>query len=464
MSFAVLFKIYFVDPFVVRQLERLKARVGDGHLYVIADETNGSVGDIPHDRVIRTTEADMIARGFAKSEPESALFWHAADYSLYRLFEDHPGYDYYITVEHDAVINSDLAPLVSAVSTNGADFVGKRIVTKVTDWFWWFSCRELYGEASVHPYLNAIAFHTGRSIPFLRQKRLEQSRRFRDKEINHLPVSEAFVPTELIQGGFKVANISDFGTVALYDYWPPLDEAELPIAIKSTFIHPVLEGERYVTSLLRNSRPDTLFGEYAVIRQKLIALDPSNYVARLFKRLDEQNQRKAWDIPLKKLQDALFELPEPSPNIALGKPATQSSISPMSRNQDIQLDAAGAVNGLTTGTFGFHTDADDPPWWMVDLEQAYRLDEIWVFNCLDLDSTNRHINIFVSENRRIWNQVLVRAPLDFGGVFGSPLMLKFADRTIARFIRVELSEKDSLRLDQVKVFGQPVAETAQPIS
>ena len=458
MPYAVLFKIYFVDPFVIRQLERLRARVGEGHLYVIADETNGSVGEIPHDRVIRTTEAEMISRGFAKSEPDSAMFWHAADYSLIRLFDEQPAYDYYVTIEYDAVINADLGPLIASIEASGADFVGQRINTKVLEWWWWYSCKEVYDADIVHPFLNAIAFYSGRSIPLLRERRFEQSRRFRDKEIEHMPVSEAFIPTELLRSGFTVANLSDFGSIEFYDWWPPTNEAEPEKTVGSTFVHPVLEGERYVASLLRGSEPNVLFGQYSGLREKLTALKPEDYLVQLFRHLDWLNRGEAQDIPLESLQNALFKLPDPGPNIALRKPATQSSISSMSRNQDLKLDAAGAVNGLITGTFGFHTEADNPPWWMVDLEQAHILEEIWVYNCLDLDSTNQHLNIFISENRRLWNQVLIRAPLEFGGAFGSPLILKFSDRPIARFIRLELSEEGHLHLDQVKIFGHPADE------
>ena len=124
MSHAVLFKIYFLDSFVIRQLERLKARVGSGDLYVIVDETKGPIGPIPHDRVIRSSEADMIRRGFVHADPVSAMFRHSTDYSLYPLFEDHPRYDHYVSVEYDAVINADLDGIVAKVAAQTVDFVG----------------------------------------------------------------------------------------------------------------------------------------------------------------------------------------------------------------------------------------------------------------------------------------------------------------------------------------------------
>jgi hypothetical protein len=68
VTHAVLFKIYSLDLLVLWQLERLKARIGHGHLYVAVDETNGPVGPIPHDRIVRTTEDGMVLRGFVKGD------------------------------------------------------------------------------------------------------------------------------------------------------------------------------------------------------------------------------------------------------------------------------------------------------------------------------------------------------------------------------------------------------------
>src|ERR1700722_9618144 len=87
MTYAVLFKIYFVDPFVLRQLDRLKARVASGDVFVIADETDGELGPIPHDKVIRVTESEMRQAGFENGGSTKAMFWHNADYSLYSLLD-----------------------------------------------------------------------------------------------------------------------------------------------------------------------------------------------------------------------------------------------------------------------------------------------------------------------------------------------------------------------------------------
>ncbi len=72
------------------------------------------------------------------------------------------------------------------------------------------------------------------------------------------------------------------------------------------------------------------------------------------------------------------EIPRPGIDIARGKPATQSSLSPFSTRDD----ALGAVDGTLTGKFGFHTDLEDRPWWQVDLLEVVVLEEVIVFNRL----------------------------------------------------------------------------------
>ena len=60
------------------------------------------------------------------------------------------------------------------------------------------------------------------------------------------------------------------------------------------------------------------------------------------------------------------------PNLALNRPALQSSTSIWSWHEDAALDAAGGNNGQVTGFYSFHTDFEHQPWWMVDLRSNTR--------------------------------------------------------------------------------------------
>jgi hypothetical protein len=453
VTYAVLFKIYFLDPFVVRQLERLKARVGSGDLYVVVDQTRGPVESIPHDRIVRMTEAEMVRRGFEKADPELPMFWHSADYSLYPLVEDLPPYDYYVTVEYDAVINRDLDGLVAAIAAEQLDFAGLKVTQPVLEWVWTATCDTIYDRAALRPYLNAIALYSHRAVVLLRQRRLELSGRFREGEITQLPLSEAFIATELEQQFYKTGDLANFGNTMRYTWWPPTVEVELDALAECTFIHPVLTGERCAEALLRPDRLQFFFIPGWVVPQRLALLKPSEYIPKLLPILMSRN-RGAKPIAAVNLPAPIFEQPDPSPNIARGKPATQSSVSDFSRNPTPRDDAGGAVNGLATGTYGFHTGHDDPPWWMVDLEASYRIGEIWIFNRLDTDTTLQHIRLYLSINGRDWTlSVDHSSEGNYGGAWGDPLKITYGEDTVARFVRVELAGPRVLHLDQVKIFG-----------
>jgi hypothetical protein len=457
---AVLFKIYFLDSFVIRQLERLQKRVGGGDLYVIVDETKGPIGPVPHDRVLRSSEADMVRRGFVDFDPVSAMFWHSADYSLYPLLEDFPPYDHYVSVEYDAVINGDIGALVATMAAQKVDFIGRRIDEPVSQWGWTPTCDTIYDAADLRPYLNAISFYSLRAVRHLRERRLELSRLFRDGKISQFPMSEAFIGTELALKGYSLGNLPDFGDTSRFTWWPPSVEDELPELAHCTFIHPVLEGARCAASLIRDNLVG-IFGPGDIRIDRLARLRPRDYIPALFPALANLHREQPMVFAMDQVSAALFEEPDPAPNVALRKPATQSSISSASRWHTLQGDAAGAVNGLVTGTYGFHTGFDDPPWWMVDLENPHRLSAVWIYNRLDVPSRLPHLRLLISTNSREWILSLDhRSDGLFGGAWGTPLMIAFEPPAVARFVRIELGEPGYLLLDQVKVFGMPV----EPVS
>ncbi len=68
------------------------------------------------------------------------------------------------------------------------------------------------------------------------------------------------------------------------------------------------------------------------------------------------------------------------PNLALGKPALQSSTSKWSRSQVPADDAAGANNGKISGEAGFHTAKEINPWWQVDLQDDFIIYKIDIYN------------------------------------------------------------------------------------
>lgn len=119
-----------------------------------------------------------------------------------------------------------------------------------------------------------------------------------------------------------------------------------------------------------------------------------------------------------------------------------------------QDDAAGAVDGVIDGTFGFHTNRDQTPWWQVDLGSVETLGRIVVFNRCDGNVAARaaRMEVLLSEDGSQWTQAYRHTGQAFGGrADGNPLEVDLAGRR-ARFVRLQLPEKQYFHLDEVQVF------------
>lgn len=145
------------------------------------------------------------------------------------------------------------------------------------------------------------------------------------------------------------------------------------------------------------------------------------------------------------------------PNLALGKPALQSSVSEWSRHPSPAEDAAGAVNGEVEGNYHFHTALEDGPWWRVDLGAMHNITEIWLFNRLDLPELAlraARLAVEIAGRDAAYVEVFRHdAPQPFGGADGKPLVIHFTPAREGRFIRIRLLAREFLHLNQVEVYG-----------
>ncbi len=118
------------------------------------------------------------------------------------------------------------------------------------------------------------------------------------------------------------------------------------------------------------------------------------------------------------------------------------------------------VNGTRTGQFGFHTDLEDRPWWEVDLGRPLAIGEIRIFNRLDVGAErSRSLNVLLSSDGVSWRTVHDQEGRVFGGLDGRPLRI-FPAAQEAQFVRVQLTERQYLHLDQVEVY-EPLGEVAK---
>ena len=144
--------------------------------------------------------------------------------------------------------------------------------------------------------------------------------------------------------------------------------------------------------------------------------------------------------------------------LSQGRPTRQSSHSPWSHRATAAEDAAGAVSGMLTGRYQFHTSEEDAPWWDVDLGAPCRITGVTVYNRQDVGSERANaIRILTSDDGASWQELGRRVSDEpFGGLAGEPWRHLCEGSVRARLIRLELLNRRHFHLDQVEVFGLPL--------
>jgi FkbM family methyltransferase len=143
-------------------------------------------------------------------------------------------------------------------------------------------------------------------------------------------------------------------------------------------------------------------------------------------------------------------------NLALKKPALQSSTSPWSRSAIPAEDAIGANNGDTTVDWGCHTGREHNPWWQTDLGAVALVHRVVIFNRRDLADRLKNFSILASLDGTSWRVVFTKADEQiFGEYDGRPYVVELNEVCRARFIRLRLDGEGCLHVAEVQVFGEP---------
>ena len=139
-------------------------------------------------------------------------------------------------------------------------------------------------------------------------------------------------------------------------------------------------------------------------------------------------------------------------NLALGKPATESSTYPYS----ILVAASYAVDGNTDGEFlngsTTHTNIEQGAWWQVDLGSKKNINEIIIYNRIDC-CTNRLSNYQVSISDKADFSTHTYQQ-DFHVAPNPKTNIKLdAPGKQGRYVRIQLLDKNYLSLAEVQVIG-----------
>jgi len=246
---AVVFKTYGWDRFVERQARRLAHSAEGLDFFISVDESGGSVGEIPFERVIRFTCADLAASGLPMRFGVGGTLWWNPDYAHYQFFDQHSNYDNYLFVEYDCVVQCSLRQFVSRAVSRGADLVALPILRAFDKWHWMpYQC-EAYSRREVKLALLNVCLFSSSALKQLQQRRLSMNS---NPSSRAWPSGEVFVPTEIVRAGMQWLSLAEFGDVSRFDWFPPTMEEDLERSECDAFLHPVLDRQRYVSSMLHH--------------------------------------------------------------------------------------------------------------------------------------------------------------------------------------------------------------------
>ena len=236
-----------------------------------------------------------------------------------------------------------------------------------------------------------------------------------------------------------------------------IDEAaatEMPFVEFYERVAPFLRerGESPFQSVLRSVNIGTLMMSFQIAYffvRRVPQEEESAVMAVYLSALREQLIRMQ-----KAVAGVFSELAEDRADLALWKPAIQSSTGRWSRSADPAAEAQGAVAGAMSGGAGAHTEVERDPWWQVDLQDEHEIREIRLFNCMVASERLRHFSILLATTADEWREVFSkRDDEEIGGADGNPLKIKLAPGSSGRYIRLRLDAENALVFDQIKVYG-----------
>ena len=117
-------------------------------------------------------------------------------------------------------------------------------------------------------------------------------------------------------------------------------------------------------------------------------------------------------------------------------------------------DAAGAVDGVRDGKWGFHTANEPRPWWHVDLTRRERIARVVVYNrCDGCAGRNARLILLLSDDGKTWRKAYQHnGKVFYGHSDKKPLAIPLSGEA-ARFVRIQLPETSYFHLDEVEVYG-----------
>ena len=485
----ILVRTHFVDARVADMARRLAA--SDGYdVMIAADETVGPIDSLGLPKLSMTLDSSArLGLNVAFDQP----MWRCGDYLFYHALALERGYKHYWSIEYDVTLNfEDPLDFFRFFDREAKeDYLTTFLEVAEPSWEWRPAALRRFG----------LVYKSG--FPLVRLNanavaKLHQRRRFENAQLakdrldpaHYWLNDEAFVSSAAPELALSVADLNAYGafyspeTLKRGGVWAP---AQLPPPDGKIY-HAVRTGLAFLratTSYYDFELPDfftwadaglpqfgdaathlltarlaktpddpaALFGPGGALADVVAHFQDQRIVAALMRALARRRLRVCIEaIQGDRLETKLARAPA-FDNLALGRPAWQSSVSLRSRVSDLRGDAEGGNDGDVDVEYGFHTAFQDAPWWAVDLGAERRIRLVRLFNRRQAENKLRLFEIEISSDFLAWTQVYAHAAADRELLHKRPIEIAVTPPALARYVRVRLARQGVLHLAEVEVIG-----------
>jgi hypothetical protein len=491
---AIVIRTHIVDKFLIGFAQAISSSMRYDVIFAI-DQSGDPINVTGFDKIGLNREEFARLGLFTQIDD---VLWRCGDYVLYLVRQQRPQYELFWMIEYDVAIDRadpisffeevDMFPEYQLLSTHfrQAD----------RDWPWRATMEGAYSNI-FRCFFPLLRIHAS-AIDFLFEaRRDESSKAARTIEQKGWPNDEVFCATVLANNGFRCCDLNEIGryyTPESFNWSAVIHPCQIAGGT-ATLYHSVRRGLDFIKSASRSGKsidielvlsklgiewivhedgieeplkaffvskirhccddPHKAFGKNSIFHPFMQEKLNEGVVRSILRALAEarmvfclefiREHYRAWCWP----EVGLIH------NVALGRPAWQSSVCEWSNVDDLRRDAEGANDGSLEIDYGFHTDREEKPWWVVDLQRFYNLSEIRLFNRRKHYERLNAFTVFSSMDYKEWY-----ATYEFNSesipTCEDPIIMKIECGRPAKYIKIQHQRTECLHFRECEVYGSPI--------
>lgn len=414
---------------------------------VLADESKGPL-KIDSYEVVSHTE-DTSEYGLLVY-PKGRSLWHNVDYATYILRLRFPDFEYYVTSESDLAVNASLEPIVEAIASRSIDLAAHDFRPATEDWTWYHHAKTFATPMRVLLFFMILS---GRALDLLLAARIRQGSEIEQDSSFVWPFCEAFVPSVLNEAGMRTCEIGEFVDTTNLRFRPRISLSDPRANAPGTLAHSVVPDDDFCRIVINEHDPRKWFEKKSELSMSLARYPFDRYAPLMLKAFERRSDALGF-LEFSNIMKEAGIVTSEHEDICYLKPSLVSSVSKWSRSKDRVLEAAGANGATVHDDFGFHTDFEDGPWWLVDLTQSFFIGRIEIVNRKTQAERLSSFCIESSANGSNWNVRHLKLTINpVSSDLANPYVVNFEPAFSARFIRICLTGPGIFHLRRVRIFS-----------